>query len=150
MGSEFCLIHLCWDNPELAVNMFKGLHATAVILFHLPSTAVKRVILVHSPEKSVRHVCLQIGHSISETEKQASDVSVFNSPLKPWENKQVHGRGPGWKLFSRLTCSQGSAAKSRWENVYFWRGEGVRHCNKGWALGSGIQWWPFYKLLTWP
>lgn len=151
--SEFCLIHLCWDNPELAVNMFKGLHAAAVILFHLPSTAVKRVILVHSPEKSVRHVCLQIGHSISETEKQASNVSVFNSPLKPWENKQVRGGGPGWKLFSRLTYSQGSAAQGRWENVYFW---GVRHwwqqrlgpCSSGRRFGDPVVTLP--QLLMWP
>lgn len=73
---ELRLIHLCWDNPALAVNMFKGLHATAVILFHLPSTAVKRVILVHSSGKSVRHVRLQIGHSISETESQLQ-MEVF-------------------------------------------------------------------------
>jgi hypothetical protein len=71
------MIHLCWDNPELAVNMFKGLHTTPVILFHLPSTPVKCVILVHSSEKSVRHVCLQIGHSISEREKQTSNINFL-------------------------------------------------------------------------
>lgn len=71
------MIHLCWDNPELAVNTFKGLHTIPVILFHLPSTPVKCVILVHSLEKCVRHVCLQIGHSIRETEKQASNTHFF-------------------------------------------------------------------------
>ena len=23
------MIHLCWDNPELAMNMWKGLHYTS-------------------------------------------------------------------------------------------------------------------------
>lgn len=146
MGSEFCLIHLCRDNPELAVNMFKGLHATAVILFHLPSTAVKRVILVHSPKKSVRHVCLQIGHSISETEKQASDVSVFNSPLKPRENKQVHGWGPRWRLFSRLAHKellQEAGPKTCTFPVY--------HTAVSFQSRSlGIWLTLFHKLFVWP
>lgn len=71
------MMPLCRDNPELAVNVFKGLHTALVILFHLPSTPVKCVILVHVTEKSVRHVCLQIGQSISETEKHASNIIFF-------------------------------------------------------------------------
>lgn len=50
-------------------------YTTPVILFHLPSTPAKCVILVHSLEKGVRHVYLQIGHSISETEKQTSSIN---------------------------------------------------------------------------
>ena len=74
------MIHLCWDNPELAMNLWKGLHYTSN-LFHLPSTPVKCVILVHSLEKSVRHVHPQIGHS-SEAGKQASNINFLNSQLK--------------------------------------------------------------------
>lgn len=86
----FCSIHLCWDNPELAVNMLRDPHYNSDSFspaIHTSQTCYSCTFFGED-----RKACASTDWVLNKWDRKANfRYKFFSFQLKPWENKQVDG-----------------------------------------------------------